>query len=79
MRYAIIQNNIVTNIIALRDTNAKDFPEAISLSDRPVAIGDSYIDGKFYRDNKEILTPTEEIEQYKAALTILGVETEEDV
>lgn len=79
MRYAIIQNNIVINIIALRDTNAKDFPEAISLLDRPVAIGDSYIDGKFYRDNKEVLTPAEEIEQYKAALAILGIETEEDI
>lgn len=79
MRYAIIQNNIVTNIIVLRDTNAQDFPEAVSLSDRPVAIGDSYIDGKFYRDNKEVLTPAEEIEQYKAALAILGIEAEEGV
>lgn len=79
MRYAIIQDNIVTNIIALRDTNAKDFPEAVSLLDRPVAIGDAYSEGKFYRDNKEILTLAEEIEQYKAALTVLGIETEEDV
>lgn len=79
MRYAIIQNNIVTNIIALRDTNAKDFPEAVSLLDRPVAIGDAYSEGKFYRDNKEILTLAEEIEQYKAALTVLGIETEEDI
>lgn len=78
MRYAIIQDNIVTNIIVLRDANAQDFPEAVSLSDRPVAIGDNYVDGKFYRDSKEILTPTEEVEQYKAALAILGVETEED-
>lgn len=77
MRYAIIQDNIVTNIIVLRDTNAQDFPEAVSVLDRPVTIGDNYIDGKFYRNSKEVLTPTEEIEQYKAALAILGVETEE--
>lgn len=79
MRYAIIQDNIVTNIIVLRDTNAQDFPEAVSLSDRPVTIGDNYIDGKFYRNNKEVLTLAEENEQYKAALAILGVEVEEDV
>lgn len=79
MRYAIIENNTVTNVIALRETNAGEFPGAVALHDRPVAIGDSYIDGKFYRDNKEILTPAEEIEQYKAALAILGIETEEGV
>ena len=78
MRYAIIQDNIVTNIIALRDTNAKDFPGAVALYDRPVGIGDTYSDGKFWRDGKEVLTAQEEIEQYKAALQTLGVVTDED-
>lgn len=78
MRYAIIQDNIVINIIALRDTNAKDFPGAVALHDRPVGIGDTYSDGKFWRDGKEVLTAQEEIEQYKAALQTLGVVTDED-
>ena len=78
MRYAIIQDNIVTNIIALRDTNAKDFPGAVALHDRPVGIGDTYSDGKFWRDGKEVLTAQEEFEQYKAALQTLGVVTDED-
>ena len=78
MRYAIIQDNIVTNIIALRDTNAKDFPGAVALHDRPVGIGDTYSEGKFWRDGKEVLTAQEEIEQYKAALQTLGVVTDED-
>lgn len=78
MRYAIIQDNIVTNIIALRDTNAKDFPGAVALHDRPVGIGDTYSDGKFWRDGKEVLTAQEEIEQYKAALQTLGVVTDDD-
>ena len=78
MRYAIIQDNIVTHIIALRDTNAKDFPGAVALHDRPVGIGDTYSDGKFWRDGKEVLTAQEEIEQYKAALQTLGVVTDED-
>lgn len=78
MRYAIIQDNIVINIIALRDTNAKDFPGAVALHDRPVGIGDTYSEGKFWRDGKEVLTAQEEIEQYKAALQTLGVVTDED-
>ena len=83
MRYALIDNGIVTNVIALNDRNASDFPNAVKLSDRPVAIGDTYADGKFYRDGMEVLTPIEqaqaEIDAYKAALHELGVETEESV
>ena len=83
MRYALIENGIVTNIIALNDRNASDFPTAVKLGDRPVAIGDTYTDGKFYRDGVEVLTPMEqdqaEIDAYKAALNELGVETEEAI
>ena len=81
MRYAIVTDGIVTNIIALKDRNAGDFPTAVKLGDRPVGIGDTYADGKFYRDGVEVLTPMEqaqaEIAEYKAALHELGVETEE--
>ena len=83
MRYAIVTDGIVTNVIALNDRNASDFPTAVKLGDRPVGIGDTYTDGKFYRDGKEVLTPMEqaqaEIAEYKAALHELGVETEEPV
>lgn len=78
MRYAVITEGAVTNIIALRETNAGDFPGAVALHDRPVGIGDTYSDGKFYRDGEEVLTAQEEIEQYKAALQTLGVVTDED-
>lgn len=83
MRYALIDNGIVSNIIALNDRNASDFPNAVKLGDRPVGIGDAYADGKFYRDGVEVLTPMEqaqaEMAEYKAALHELGVETEESV
>lgn len=83
MRYAIVDNGAVTNIIALNDRNASDFPAAVKLVDRPVGIGDTYTDGKFYRDGVEVLTPMEqaqaEMTEYKAALNELGVETEEIV
>lgn len=78
MRYAIVTSGAVTNVIALREINAGDFPGAVALHDRPVGIGDSYQDGKFYRDGEELLTAQEEIEQYKAALQTLGVVTDED-
>ena len=80
MRYAMVIDGAVTNIIALNNRNASDFPTAVKLGDRPVGIGDTYADGKFYRDGVEVLTPLEaaqaEIETYKSALTELGVETE---
>lgn len=83
MRYAIVDNGAVNNIIALNDRNASDFPAAVKLGDRPVGIGDTYADGKFYRDGVEVLTPMEqaqeEIDAYKAALNELGVETEETI
>ena len=78
MRYAIVTGGAVTNVIALRETNAGDFPGAVALHDRPVGIGDTYSEGKFYRDGEEVLTAQEEIEQYKAALQALGVVTDED-
>ena len=83
MRYAIVDNGTVTNIIALNDRNASDFPTAVKLGDRPVGIGDAYADGKYYLDGVEVLTPMEqaqvEIDAYKAALNELGVETEETI
>lgn len=82
-RYALVENDIVTNIISLDSKNASDFPNAIKTADRPVAIGDTYTDGKFYRNGNEVLTPLEiaqlESETYKTALQTLGVNTEEEV
>ena len=77
MRYAWIENGVVTNIIVLNDRNAEDFPEAVKLGDRPVAIGDTYTDGKFFRNGAEVLTLAEENAALMAALETLGVNTEE--
>ena len=78
MRYAIVTGGAVTNVIALREINAGDFPGAVALHDRPVGIGDTYSEGKFWRNGEELLTAQEEIEQYKAALQTLGVVTDEN-
>lgn len=76
MRYAIVTDGIVTNVIELRPSVT--WPGAVALYDRPVGIGDTYQDGKFYRGGQEVLTAQEEIAQYKAALNTLGVVTDED-
>nr|DAG32432.1 MAG TPA: hypothetical protein [Caudoviricetes sp.] len=81
MRYAWIENGVVTNTIVLNDRNAGDFPKAVKMGDLPVRIGDGYIGGKFYRDGEALVTELEkmqtELEQYKSALQTLGVDTEE--
>lgn len=77
MNYALITNGVVSNIIWLYEGNAQEFPGAVALGGRPVGIGDTYTDGKFYRDGKEVLTTDEENALLRAALKTLGVETEE--
>ena len=80
MNYALIENGIVTNLIWLSARNAAEFPNAVQLDDRPVAIGDAYADGTFYRDGEEVLTYAEILAQenadMQAALTLLGVNPE---
>ena len=55
MLYALIENGIVVNIIWLNARNASDFPGCVAFAGYPVAIGDEYHDGKFWRDGKELL------------------------
>lgn len=68
MNYAIVENGVVTNIIWLYPDTP--FENAVPYGDIPVHIGDTYSDGKFYRDGELLLSPLEEA---KIALEILGV------
>lgn len=68
---ALIENGTVTNMLWCSDSE----PETVSLinpADRPVGIGDTYSNGKFYRDGVEILTKLEEAQkknaEYESAL-----------
>ena len=77
---AVVNDGVVSNIIWCAD-NTQQTATWLNCDDRPVAIGDTYSGGKFYRDGVEILTPLEEaqkqIAEYEAALseieTALGV------
>ena len=54
MNYAFVENGIVTNIVFLSPANADEFPNAVNIDDYPVHIGDTYADGKFYRDGSVV-------------------------
>lgn len=69
---ALIENSTVTNMLWC-SASEPETKNLINPTDRPVAIGDTYSDGKFYRDGTEILTPLEEAlkknAEYETALT----------
>lgn len=75
MNYAIIENNIVINLAWLYPNTP--FLNAVPCDDYPVAIGDTYSDGRFYRNGELVMSPLEEAEAASAdmmeALNILGV------
>lgn len=56
MNYALVENDVVVNIIWLNPMNLSDFPNAVLFDNIPVIIGDVYKDGKFYRDMCEVKT-----------------------
>lgn len=54
MNYALIENGTVINIIWLHPMNASEFANAVPMNDLQIAIGDTYVDGKFYRNGEEV-------------------------
>ena len=54
MIYAIVIDGVVQNTISMHPRNASDFASAVLVGDLPVAIGDNYADGKFYRNGAEV-------------------------
>ena len=69
---ALIENSTVTNMLWC-SASEPETDALINPADRPVAIGDTYSDGKFYRDGVQILTLLEEAQkkntEYESALT----------
>lgn len=74
MKYALINNGVVTNTIALLPYNANDFPNAVDMGERPVQIGDTYDGEKFYRNGKEVHTEIEEKDIVIEQKNIAGAE-----
>lgn len=70
---AVITDSIVTNVIWCSDSE-QETDTIINPADRPIAIGDTYSGGKFYRDGVEILTPLEEAQEQLESLTAQNAE-----
>lgn len=81
MTYAIIENNVVANLISLHASNETEFPGALPIGDYPVTLGDICENGMFYRNGEVLKTNTailqENIDDMKAALAELGVTVNE--
>lgn len=84
MKYAYVEDGIVTNMMWLYPHNESDFPTAVRTEGLPIEIGDTYEDGSFYHDGEKVISDLErammklaEMEaervDMKAALTELGV------
>lgn len=70
---ASITNGIVTNVIWCSDSDPET-DTIINPADRPIAIGDTYADGKFYRDGTEVLTPLEDAQAQVESLSAQNAE-----
>lgn len=77
---ALVSGGTVVNLLWCPD-NAQPTDSLLDIGDRPVGIGDTYADGKFYRVGVEVLTPLEaalaELADAQAALALLGVTADE--
>lgn len=80
MRYAVIEDGVVVNIIILYPGGAKSFPDAVPCGDTPVAIDDTWDGEHFYREGVRVLSPMEQAqkdaEDMEAALEVLGINNE---
>ena len=72
---AVVNDGVVSNIIWCAD-NTPQSDTWVNCDDRPVAIGDTYIDGKFYRGGVEVLTPLEDTQAQLESLSAQNAEYE---
>lgn len=74
---AVIENGTVSEINWYADRELET-ETLVETGERPVSIGDTYADGKFYHDGEEVLSELEivrgQLADAEEALKILGVE-----
>lgn len=80
MNYALLDNGIVTNIIWIKPEQQSEFQPGAPTGDLPVMTGDTYEDGKFYRNGEEVTPftpapePTEQLYTLDEAAAIIASE-----
>lgn len=78
MNFAIVEDEVVTNVIWLSASNRGDFPNSVCVANRAVAIDDQFIDGVFIRDGvpvpkypDQIAILATQVAELEAALTAI--------
>lgn len=81
MRYAMLTGTGVSNVLSLTPQAAGGFPEAIPCNEYPVNIGDTYEDGRFYRNGELLKSYSELYAEANEILSIIydGVPEDEEV
>lgn len=78
MDYALVEDGIVTNLVWLHPMNAEEFQNAVPTNGLLIWIGDTYEEGKFYRNGEEItIVPTEQTYTLDEAAELLASEVSE--
>lgn len=76
MTYARIKDGIVVNVLSINRSQAHEFPDCVPMFDIPAGIGDTYEDGKFFRDGIEIKSTAQQLAEANDVINILlGGET----
>lgn len=73
MNYAKIKDGIVENVISLRKSQAYEFPDCVELNDIPAGIGDTYSDGLFYRNGKQVKTALHKIDEQLQKVSVASL------
>lgn len=89
MRHALVEETKIVNIIEIDPRNASDFKSAVTIPENIFAgIGDTYRDGRFYRENPEtheeeeilpydpMTAYAQELQNYQTELAQLTVDTD---
>lgn len=84
MNYAIIEETKVVEVVNMTFEQAAAYPNAVSIDNYAVQVGDSYINGKFYQEvlplhslEYQLIAAQEELIDAKTALETLGYTEEE--
>lgn len=89
MRHALVEETKIVNVIEIDPRNASDFKNAVTIPENIFAgIGDTYRDGRFYRENPEtheeeeilpydpMAAYAQELQNYQTELAQLTVDTD---
>lgn len=89
MRHALVEGTKIVNVIEIDPRNASDFKNAVTIPEDIFAgIGDTYRDGRFYRENPEtheeeeilpydpMAAYAQELQNYQTELAQLTVDTD---